>query len=58
MLESGQGALKNKKPGGDSSDVPIFVVEPTKGWRFLDLRELWVYRELIYFLTWRDIKVR
>ena len=30
----------------------------TYGWRFLDLRELWTYRELVYFLTWRDVKVR
>ena len=33
-------------------------IAPTTGWRWLDLRELWHYRELIYFLTWRDIKVR
>lgn len=36
----------------------VHVIQPTSGWRFLDLRELWSYRELIYFLTWRDIKVR
>lgn len=35
-----------------------FRIQPTTGWRWLDLRELWDYRELIYFLTWRDIKVR
>lgn len=34
------------------------IIEPTRGWRFLDLRELMHYRELVYFLTWRDIKVR
>jgi len=33
-------------------------VQPTRGWRWLDLGELWRYRELVYFLTWRDIKVR
>jgi lipopolysaccharide transport system permease protein len=37
---------------------PVVVIRPTTGWRGLDLRELWAYRELIYFLTWRDIKVR
>ena len=42
----------------EEGDVPVFVIRPTRGWRFLDLRELWAYRELIYFLTWRDIKVR
>jgi lipopolysaccharide transport system permease protein len=39
-------------------DVPVVRIEPTKGWASLRLRELWEYRELLYFLTWRDIKVR
>jgi lipopolysaccharide transport system permease protein len=39
-------------------NVPTFDIYPASGWRLLDLRELWAYRELIYFLTWRDIKVR
>ncbi len=33
-------------------------IEPSHGWRGLQLKELWRYRELVYFLTWRDIKVR
>jgi lipopolysaccharide transport system permease protein len=33
-------------------------IQPSKGWVSLKLRELWEYRELLYFLTWRDIKVR
>jgi lipopolysaccharide transport system permease protein len=33
-------------------------MEPTSGWASLKLKELWEYRELIYFFTWRDIKVR
>ena len=41
-----------------SDDLPDFLIQPTSGWRLLDLRELWAYRELIYFLTLRDIKVR
>jgi lipopolysaccharide transport system permease protein len=36
----------------------VLIIKPTKGWVALDLRKLWVYRELLYFLTWRDIKVR
>lgn len=39
-------------------DIPVFTIRPTRGWRSLDLQELWAYRELIYFLTLRDIKVR
>lgn len=34
------------------------VIEPTRGLAALKLRELWDYRELLYFLVWRDIKVR
>jgi len=37
---------------------PVIHIRPTRGWGHLDLRELWPYRELLYFLTWRDIKVR
>src|SRR3972149_978434 len=33
-------------------------IEPSHGWVSLKLRELWKYRELLYFLAWRDIKVR
>lgn len=33
-------------------------IEPSRGWVSLKLRELWAYRELLYFLTWRDVKVR
>jgi lipopolysaccharide transport system permease protein len=34
------------------------VIEPSQGWEGLGIRELWQYRELAFFLTWRDIKVR
>ncbi len=34
------------------------LLRPSRGWIALNLRDLWVYRELIYFLTWRDLKVR
>ncbi len=33
-------------------------LQPSKGWISLQLDELWNYRELLYFLTWRDVKVR
>jgi homopolymeric O-antigen transport system permease protein len=41
-----------------TEDIPVFDIQPSSGWRLLNLRELWSYRELVYFLTWRDIKVR
>src|ERR1700690_531549 len=34
------------------------VIQPTKGISVLRLREIWEYRELFYFLVWRDIKIR
>lgn len=34
------------------------VIEPARGWQAVELRDLWRYRELLYFLTWRDVKVR
>jgi lipopolysaccharide transport system permease protein len=36
----------------------VTVIEPKRGWRALDVRELWDYRELLYFLVWRDVKIR
>lgn len=40
------------------ADEGFVVYERKRGWAALDLRELWKYRELLYFLTWRDILVR
>lgn len=36
----------------------VTVIKPSKGWVSIGLKDLWEYRELLYFLTWRDIKVR
>src|SRR3990172_6448744 len=44
-----------------STETPskqITVIRPTKGWVRIHLRELWEYRELLFFLIWRDAKVR
>jgi lipopolysaccharide transport system permease protein len=37
---------------------PVTDILPSKGWVSLRLHEVWDFRELLYFLTWRDIKVR
>jgi len=42
----------------DIPEQPLVVIEPSRYWVALDLRGLWAYRELLYFLTWRDVKVR
>jgi lipopolysaccharide transport system permease protein len=39
-------------------DTPLVVVQPTSSWSVFDFQELWAHRELLYFLTWRDLKVR
>jgi lipopolysaccharide transport system permease protein len=39
-------------------ETPVVIIEPSKAWVALSLRDLWAYRELLYFLTWRDVKVR
>ncbi len=44
--------------GLERSQSSVLVIKPTYGWLSLDLPALWEYRELVYFLTWRDIKVR
>lgn len=37
---------------------PVVVVAPSSGWSALQLGELWAHRDLLYFLAWRDVKVR
>jgi lipopolysaccharide transport system permease protein len=39
-------------------EKPLVTIEPRKSWVALHLRDLWLYRELLFFLTWRDVKVR
>lgn len=41
-----------------ADSLPVLFIRPTNGWVSLKLAELWAYRELLYFLVWRDIKVR
>ena len=40
------------------STDPFIRIRPTKGWVSLNYEELWRYRELFYFLVWRNIKIR
>lgn len=41
-----------------AGDLPTIVIKPRSGWHMLNFRELWAYRELLWVLTMRDIKVR
>jgi lipopolysaccharide transport system permease protein len=71
VASSGQGGIEepavsetdNASGGGEhgqawTAGAVRLVIEPTHGLRALDLRELVLYRELLYFLCWRDLKVR
>jgi lipopolysaccharide transport system permease protein len=66
MLSPGLGGIqlsdvemtKNNVSAPTGEGVQVTVIQPSRGWSPLNLRELWKYRELLYFLTWRDIKVR
>ena len=41
-----------------TTEVPTIFIRPTRGWVSLKLREMWEYRELLYFLIWREVKLR
>jgi lipopolysaccharide transport system permease protein len=49
-------ATDDLTPAADAGRVT--VIQPARGWASLDVRELWDYRELLYFLVWRDVKIR
>src|SRR5882762_267151 len=66
-IESVDKSMPGVKPdassfAGDLSynlpDKPVVTIETRKSWVPLNLRDLWAYRELLYFLMWRDVKVR
>src|SRR3954463_8952483 len=41
-----------------SDHYDYFRIKPSTGWVSINLKEIWKYRELVYFFAWRDIKVR
>jgi lipopolysaccharide transport system permease protein len=55
-MESRESVVRDN--GGAGHRDPTFVIEPTAGWIAPRLGELWTHRELLYFLVWRDVKVR
>jgi lipopolysaccharide transport system permease protein len=54
----GNETNRNLEASGVLNDKSGIRIEPTTGWVSLKLKEVWDYRELLYFLIWRDIKVR
>jgi lipopolysaccharide transport system permease protein len=51
-------ATFNKSAHGSNESSSFFRIEPSHGWVSIKIKELWTYRELLYFLIWRDVKVR
>jgi lipopolysaccharide transport system permease protein len=50
---------KEPAPERRASELrPEQIIEPPSGWVRINWKEIWRYRELLYFLTWRDVKVR
>lgn len=45
-------------PERELATTPLTRIRPSRGWQLINARELWQYRELLGFLTWRDVKVR
>jgi len=59
QLEAQAAPLNQASPATvDIADAPVTVIEPSRGLAFVDWKALWQYRELLYFLVWRDVKVR
>lgn len=52
-----QGSISAPPPLRSSAPPPL-IIQPTRGLSALDLHSVWEYRELLYFLVWRDVKVR
>ncbi len=58
MEVRGEVVNKEESISEGRGTTDLFLIEPTRGWRFLNLKEIWHYRELLYFLIWRDLRVR
>jgi len=53
-----RAVVETQRSLGDDPNEPAVQIKPRKGWLHLDLGVIWSYRELLYFLVWRDLKVR
>jgi lipopolysaccharide transport system permease protein len=41
-----------------AAPLAVTIIQPPRGWQLINVAELWKFRELLYFLVWRDVKVR
>lgn len=55
---AGEGAAAEQGDALGATELPLTLIEASGGWQPINARELWEFRELLFFLTWRDVKVR
>ncbi|MDQ4121035.1 MAG: ABC transporter permease [Acidobacteriota bacterium] len=58
LHKTGGKSFANPQAADSLPEKPVVVIEPSKSWVALNLRDLWQYRDLLYILMLRDIKVR
>lgn len=59
IIEAEKGKLTEEKGNfSQLPDEPLVFIQASNAWKPLDLREFWQYRELLFFLMWRDVKIR
>lgn len=56
--EAKKGEISTGAEVRPAPELPVLDIYPSKGWISLNLRDLWAYRELLFFLTLRDIQIR
>ena len=58
MTAPGENPVRSAQEQHAPAAEEVTTIEPPRGWQPLDFPELWRHRELLYFLVWRDVKVR
>ena len=58
MNDNAIATVASNASGYTLPERPLLTIAPSRGWVTLNLAEFWAHRELLYFLTWRDIKIR
>jgi lipopolysaccharide transport system permease protein len=58
VAQNRSSGLSPQTEGFSLPEKPLYTLISSPAWAALNLRELWAYRELLFFLTWRDVKVR
>lgn len=56
--ENSPAPTENSQPTFHLPDEPLVVIQASRKWNLINLKDIWAYRELLFFLTWRDVKVR